>query len=53
MQRINLLSGILKEAGFEVPSGTKPFLRYAWELIEQPEVHALRGELQVVLAELN
>lgn len=53
VQRINLLRGILREAGVEAPNGIKPFLRQACELIERPEVRALRGALQVVLAEIN
>ena len=53
VQRINLLRGILREAGVETPNDIKPFLRQACELIERPEVRALRGALQVVLAEIN
>ena len=53
VQRINLLRGILREAGVDAPNATQAFLRQACELIERPEVCALRGALQVVLAEIN
>ncbi len=53
VQRINLLRGILREMGVPAPSGAQAFLRQACELIERPEVQALRGALQVVLAEIS
>ncbi|MGG2399019.1 IS110 family transposase [Pseudomonas sp. SH1-B] len=52
-QRINLLRGILREAGVEAPARTREFLRAAHELIERPELAALRHQLQIVLAEIN
>ncbi|WP_278956877.1 IS110-like element ISKpn4 family transposase [Aquipseudomonas alcaligenes] len=53
VQHINLLRGILRELGVAAPSGTQAFLRQACELIERPEVCALRGALQMVLAEIS
>ncbi|EOG6866381.1 IS110 family transposase, partial [Pseudomonas aeruginosa] len=53
VQRINLLRGILREMGVAAPNGTQAFLRQACELIERPEVCALRGALQVLLAEIS
>ncbi|UTW07976.1 IS110 family transposase [Pseudomonas benzenivorans] len=53
VQRINLLRGILREAGLQVADGPRAFLRQASELVERPEVGALRGALQVVLAEIS
>lgn len=47
-QRINLLRGILREAGVETPARTREFLRAAHELIERPELAALRHQLQIV-----
>lgn len=52
-QRINLLRGIFREMGIEAPAATAAFLRVASELLERPEVIALRGALQVVLGEIN
>ncbi|NMY40949.1 IS110 family transposase [Pseudomonas sp. WS 5013] len=52
-QRINLLRGIFRELGIEVPTSTEAFLRAAGEHLERPEVRALRGVLQVVLAEIS
>lgn len=52
-QRINLLRGIFREMGIEAPVTTAAFLRAACELLDRPEVSALRGVLQVVLAEIN
>lgn len=52
-QRINLLRGIFRELGIEAPASTAAFLRAAGEYLERPEVSALRGALQVVLAEIN
>ncbi|MDG9926377.1 MULTISPECIES: transposase, partial [unclassified Pseudomonas] len=53
VQRINLMRGILREMGIEAPITTAAFLRVACELLERPEVSALRGALQVVLGEIN
>lgn len=53
VQHINLLRGILRELGVAAPSGTQAFLRQACELIERPEVCALRGALQMVLGEIS
>lgn len=53
VQRINLLRGILCELGVPAPGGPQAFLRQACELIERPEVRALRGALQVVLGETS
>ena len=53
VQHINLLRGILRELGVAAPSGTQAFLRQACELIERPEVCALRSSLQMVLAEIS
>lgn len=39
--------------GLEAPAATAAFLRSAHELVERPEVVALRGQLQIVLAEIN
>ncbi|WP_349573509.1 IS110 family transposase [Azotobacter salinestris] len=52
-QRINLLRGIFREMGLEAPAATAAFLRAAHELVDCPEVVALRGQLQIVLAEIN
>lgn len=52
-QRINLLRGIFREMGLEAPATTAAFLHAASELVERPEVVALRGQLQIVLAEIN
>lgn len=52
-QRINLLRGIFREMGIEAPVTTTAFLRSASELLERPEVSALRGALQVLLCEIN
>ena len=52
-QRINLLRGIFRELGIEAPTSTESFLRAAGEHLERPEVRALRGVLQVVLAEIS
>lgn len=52
-QRINLLRGIFREMGIEAPVSTAAFLRAASELLERPEVSALRGALQVVLGEVS
>ncbi|WP_349617056.1 IS110 family transposase [Azotobacter salinestris] len=52
-QRINLLRGIFREMGLEVPAATAAFLHAASELVERPEVAALRGQLQIVLAEID
>ncbi|QLC74863.1 IS110 family transposase [Pseudomonas sp. LPB0260] len=52
-QRINLLRGILREAGIEAPASAAAFLRRANELIERPELERLRGLLQIVLGEIN
>lgn len=52
-QRINLLRGIFREMGIEAPVTTAAFLRSASELLERPEVSALRGALQVLLGEIN
>lgn len=52
-QRINLLRGLLREAGIEAPASTAAFLRHANELIERPELARLRGLLQIVLGEIN
>lgn len=52
-QRINLLRGIFREMGLEAPAATAAFLHAASELVERPEVVALRGQLQIVLAEIN
>ena len=53
VQHINLLRGILRELGVAAPSSTQAFLRQACELIERPEVCALRSSLQMVLAEIS
>jgi transposase len=53
VQRINLLRGILREAGLQVADGPRAFLRQACELIERPELGTLRGALQVVLGEIS
>ncbi|ACO80978.1 Transposase IS116/IS110/IS902 family protein [Azotobacter vinelandii CA] len=52
-QRINLLRGIFREMGLEAPASIAAFLHAANELVEQPEVAARRGQLQIVLAEIN
>ncbi|MEX6504674.1 IS110 family transposase, partial [Pseudomonas zhanjiangensis] len=52
-QRINLLRGLLREAGIEAPASTTVFLRRANELIERPELARLRGLLQIVLGEIS
>ena len=52
-QRINLLHGILREAGIEAPASTAAFLRRASELVERPELLRLSGLLQIVLGEIN
>ncbi|WP_369958908.1 IS110 family transposase [Pseudomonas benzenivorans] len=52
-QRINLLRGILREAGIEAPAATAAFLRRANELIERPELAPLQHQLHIVLAEIN
>ncbi|WP_137820436.1 IS110 family transposase [Pseudomonas sp. 2FG] len=52
-QRINLLRGILREAGIEAPAATAAFLRAAQELVDRPEVAPLSGQLHIVLAEIN
>lgn len=52
-QRINLLRGILREAGIEAPTTTAAFLRAAPMLVEGPELAPLRASLHIVLAEIN
>ncbi|PZW43265.1 transposase IS116/IS110/IS902 family protein [Pseudomonas sp. URMO17WK12:I2] len=52
-QRINLLRGMLREAGIEAPTSTVAFIRAANELVEQPEVAPLGRLLHIVLAEIN
>jgi transposase len=52
-QRINLLRGILREAGIEAPVTTAAFLRQANELVEHPELARLSGLLHIVLSEIN
>ncbi len=52
-QRINLLRGILREAGIEAPVSTAAFLRVAHELVERAELAPLRPQLHIVLAEIN
>lgn len=52
-QRINLLRGILREAGIEAPAATAAFLRQAGELVERPELAPLSHQLHIVLAEIN
>jgi len=52
-QRINLLRGVLREAGIEAPTSTVAFLQAAGELVEQPEVAPLSRLLHIVLAEIN
>ena len=47
-QRINLLRGILREAGIEAPT----FLRAAPTLVDGPELAPLRSSLHIVLAEI-
>ena len=52
-QRINLLRGILREAGIEAPTGTLAFIRAASELVDRPELAPLSHQLHIVLAEIN
>src|SRR5690606_10381623 len=52
-QRINLLRGILREAGIEAPTKTREFVREAHGLIECEALAPLRPELHLVLAEIN
>lgn len=52
-QRINLLRGILREAGVEAPSQTRDFIREAHSLIECEALAPLRPELHLILAEIN
>jgi transposase len=52
-QRINLLRGILREAGIEAPAATAAFIRAAHELVERPELAPLSNMLHIVLAEIN
>ncbi|EJR8320636.1 IS110 family transposase, partial [Escherichia coli] len=52
-QRINLLRGILREAGIEAPTSTAAFIRAASELVDQPELASLSRLLHIVLAEIN
>jgi transposase len=51
-QRINLLRGILREAGIEAPTTTAAFLRAAPTLVDGPELAPLRSSLHIVLAEI-
>jgi transposase len=52
-QRINLLRGILREAGIEAPASTAAFIRAAHELVDRAELAPLRHQLHIVLAEIN
>ncbi|MDD2162318.1 IS110-like element ISPpu25 family transposase [Pseudomonas sp. MIL19] len=52
-QRINLLRGILREAGIEAPTTTAAFIRAAHELVDRPEIAPLSHQLHIVLAEIN
>jgi len=52
-QRINLLRGILREAGIEAPAATAAFLRVAHQLVDRAELEPLRHQLHIVLAEIN
>jgi len=52
-QRINLLRGMLREAGIEAPTSTVAFIRAANELVDQPELAPLSRLLHIVLAEIN
>lgn len=52
-QRINLLRGILREAGIEAPTATDAFIRAAHELVERAELAPLSHQLHIVLAEIN
>jgi len=52
-QRINLLRGILREAGIEAPERTQAFIKAAHELVERAELALLRHQLHIVLAEIN
>jgi transposase len=52
-QRINLLRGILREAGIEAPIATAAFIRAAHERIDCPELAPLSHQLHIVLAEIN
>jgi transposase len=52
-QRINLLRGILREAGIEAPTATAAFIRAAHELVDCPELAPLNHQLHIVLAEIN
>jgi transposase len=52
-QRINLLRGMLREAGIEAPASTATFIRAASELVDQPELASLSRLLHIVLAEIN
>ena len=53
VQHINLLRGILREAGIEAPASTAAFIRAAHELVDRPELAPLRHQLHIVLAEIN
>lgn len=52
-QRINLLRGLLREAGIEAPSATAAFIRAAQELVDSPELGPLSGMLHIVLGEIS
>lgn len=52
-QRINLLRGILREAGIEAPVKTREFIQSAHSLVECEELALLRPELHLILAEIN
>lgn len=52
-QRINLLRGVLREAGIEAPASTAAFIQAASELVDQPELTSLNRLLHIVLAEIN
>lgn len=52
-QRINLLRGLLREAGIEAPAATAAFIRAAHELVDRPELAPLSHQLHIVLAEIN
>jgi len=52
-QRINLLRGLLREAGIEAPTATAAFIRAAQELVDSPELGPLSGMLHIVLGEIS
>ena len=51
--RINLLRGILRELGVNVPTKKDEFLKAAPELVELPQVAALAPQLHMILAEIT